>query len=97
MLAGVLGGAFWGMLIGLAFGMPLALAIGAVGGAIAVKFSDIGIDDHFIKEVGATIEPGHSALFMLVERMTEDRVIAECEVLSLRCCARIYLRRMKRN
>ncbi len=50
--AGALGGAFWGMLIGLLFFMPwLGLAIGAISGAIAGKLSDVGIDDNFIKEV----------------------------------------------
>lgn len=74
--AGALGGAFWGMLIGLLFWAPwLGLAIGAAAGAIAGKFSDIGIDDDFIKEVGATIEPGHSALFLLVEDVTADKAI----------------------
>jgi uncharacterized membrane protein len=78
--AGALGGAFWGMLIGLIFLVPwLGLAIGAISGAIAGRFSDIGIDDKFIKEVGATVEPGHSALFMLVERMTEDRVLPQLQ------------------
>jgi uncharacterized membrane protein len=78
--AGALGGAFWGMLIGLIFWMPwLGLAIGAISGAIAGKFSDIGIDDNFIKEVGATVEPGHSALFMLVERMSEESVLPELQ------------------
>ena len=53
--AGALGGAFWGMLIGLFFFMPwMGLAIGAITGAIAGKFSDIGIDDNFIKDVGQT-------------------------------------------
>ena len=78
--AGALGGAFWGMLIGLIFLVPwLGLAIGAISGAIAGRFSDIGIDDKFIKEVGATVEPGHSALFLMVERMTEDRVLPELQ------------------
>jgi uncharacterized membrane protein len=78
--AGALGGAFWGMLIGLIFLVPwLGLAIGAISGAIAGRFSDIGIDDKFIKEVGATVEPGHSALFLLVERMTDDRVLPELQ------------------
>ena len=81
--AGALGGAFWGMLFGFIFLMPwLGLAIGAIGGAIAGKFSDIGIDDKFIKEVGATIAPGQSALFMMVERMTEDRVLPELQKLN---------------
>lgn len=78
--AGALGGAFWGMLIGLIFLVPwLGLAIGAISGAIAGRYSDIGIDDKFIKEVGTTIEPGHSALFLLVERMTEERVLPELQ------------------
>ena len=75
--AGALGGAFWGMLIGLLFFAPwLGMAIGAVSGAIAGKFSDIGIDDDFIKEVGATVQPGHSALFLLVTDATPDKAIA---------------------
>jgi len=76
--AGAMGGAFWGMLIGLLFFMPwLGLAIGAVTGALAGKVSDYGISDEFIKEVGSTIEPGHSALFLMVESMTEDKVLPE--------------------
>jgi len=75
---GALGGAFWGMLIGLLFMMPwLGLAIGTVTGAIAGKVTDIGIDDDFIKEVGATIQPGQSALFLLIEKWTEDKVLPE--------------------
>jgi uncharacterized membrane protein len=74
--AGALGGAFWGMLIGLIFWMPwLGLAIGALSGAVAGHFTDIGIDDKFIKQVGNTIEPGQSALFLLVVKATRDRVI----------------------
>jgi uncharacterized membrane protein len=76
--AGALGGAFWGMLIGLLFFMPwLGLAIGAASGALGGALSDVGIDDKFIKQVGSTIEPGHSALFLLVESWTEDKVMDE--------------------
>jgi uncharacterized membrane protein len=76
--AGALGGAFWGMLIGILFWMPwLGLAIGAVTGAISGKLSDYGIDDDFIKEVGATVEPGHSALFLMITKWTEDKVLEE--------------------
>jgi uncharacterized membrane protein len=74
--AGALGGAFWGMLIGLLFFMPwLGLAVGAVTGALAGKFTDIGIDDNFIREVGQKIQPGTSALFLLVRQATMDRVL----------------------
>ena len=76
--AGALGGAFWGMLIGLLFFMPwLGLIIGAATGAIAGKMSDVGIDDNFIKEVGETIQPGEAALFLMVTSMTEDKVLPE--------------------
>jgi uncharacterized membrane protein len=75
---GALGGAFWGMLIGLLFFMPwMGLAIGAISGALAGKLSDIGIDDGFIKEVGAAVEPGNSALFLLVRDVTPDKVLGE--------------------
>ena len=78
--AGAWGGAFWGMLIGMLFWAPwLGLAVGAVTGAIAGKFSDVGVDDNFIKEVGSTIEPGHSALFLLVREATGDKVLDRLE------------------
>ena len=71
-----MGGAFWGMLIGLLFWAPwLGMAIGAAAGALGGKLTDVGVDDNFIKEVGATIEPGHSALFLLVRDATPDKVL----------------------
>jgi Predicted membrane protein len=77
---GTVGGAFWGMLIGLLFWMPwLGMAIGAITGAITGKLSDYGIDDDFIHEVAQTIEPGGSALFLLISRWTEDKVLDELE------------------
>ncbi|HFQ93392.1 MAG TPA: DUF1269 domain-containing protein [Anaerolineae bacterium] len=77
---GALGGAFWGMLIGLLFWAPwLGLAIGAAAGALGGKFSDIGVDDSFIKEVGQKIEPGNAALFLLVEESTPDKLMPELE------------------
>jgi uncharacterized membrane protein len=76
--AGALGGAFWGMLIGLLFFAPwLGLAVGALSGALGGALSDYGVDDKFIKEVGAKIEPGHSALFLMIESWTEDKVLEE--------------------
>lgn len=76
--AGALGGAFWGMLIGIIFWMPwLGMAIGAASGALGGMLQDIGVDDKFIKDVGKTIEPGHSALFLLVVKATTDKVLDE--------------------
>ncbi|WP_197409740.1 DUF1269 domain-containing protein [Haloferax profundi] len=80
---GALGGAFWGMLIGLLFLAPwLGMAVGAVTGALSGKFADFGINDDFIKEVGDTIEPGHSALFLLVRESQSERVVPELEALA---------------
>jgi uncharacterized membrane protein len=80
--AGALGGAFWGMLIGLLFFMPwLGMAAGALGGALGGKMTDIGVDDDFIKQVGASIQPGQSALFLLVRSATIDRVLEEMQPL----------------
>jgi uncharacterized membrane protein len=76
--AGALGGAFWGMLIGLLFLAPwMGLAIGAITGGLAGKFTDIGVDDKFIKEVGSSIAPGNSAIFLLVRQAVADKVIPE--------------------
>lgn len=76
--SGALGGAFWGMLIGLLFLMPwLGAAVGAASGALAGAFSDIGIDDEFIKSVRDKIEPGTSALFLLTQNAVVDRVADE--------------------
>jgi uncharacterized membrane protein len=75
---GALGGAFWGMLIGLLFWAPwLGLAIGAAAGALGGAVGDYGIDDKFIKEVGNSIDPGNSALFLLVRDVTPDKVMDE--------------------
>jgi uncharacterized membrane protein len=77
---GAIGGAFWGMLIGLLFLAPwLGLAVGAVTGALVGKHTDIGIDDKFIKDVGSSIKPGNSAIFLLVADVTPDRVAEELQ------------------
>jgi uncharacterized membrane protein len=76
--AGAAGGTFWGMLIGMIFFNPLLGAVvGAGAGAISGKFSDIGIDDKFIKELGEIITPGTSARFFLVRKATPDKVLEE--------------------
>jgi len=81
--AGALGGAFWGMLIGLLFFAPwLGLIAGAAGGALSGKLGDIGIDDTFIKEVSEAIEPGQSALFLLAREAQIERIREETKDLS---------------
>ena len=74
--AGAVSGGFWGALIGLIFLMPLAgAALGAASGAAAGALTDVGIDDKWIKEVAAAIQPGMAALFVLVRKVTADKVL----------------------
>jgi len=75
---GALGGAFWGMLFGLLFFIPvIGLALGAATGAIVGSMSDVGIDDKFIKQVGESITPGTSALFLLTSHAVLDKVLEQ--------------------
>lgn len=74
--AGAAGGMFWGTLIGLLFFNPLlGAAVGAGSGALSGKLSDIGINDQFMKDLGATLTEGTAALFVLVRKSTPDKVL----------------------
>jgi uncharacterized membrane protein len=73
---GAVGGAFWGMFIGMLFLNPLlGAAVGAGSGALSGKLSDIGINDKFMKDLGATFINGTSALCVLVRKSTPDKVL----------------------
>lgn len=72
---GALSGGFWGLLIGLMFFEPILGIVGAAVGALSGALTDIGIDDNFIQELGNTIEPGTSAIFVLVRKSTPDKVL----------------------
>lgn len=78
--AGAIGGGFWGTLIGLVFLNPLlGAAVGAASGALAGRFTDIGINDDFMRDVGHSLQPGGSAVFVLVRKMTGDKVLERLE------------------
>ena len=51
------------------------MAIGAAAGAAAGKMTDVGVDDNFLKTLGAKLTPGGAALIMLGRSETPDRVI----------------------
>ncbi len=75
--AGALSGTFWGGLIGLIFLMPLAgAAIGAASGALGGALSDVGINDKFMKDAAQSLQSGNAALFLLIRKMTTDKVLA---------------------
>ena len=74
--AGAVSGSFWGMLIGLLFLNPLlGMAVGAGAGALSGKFRDIGVDDKMMKDIGDSLKPGTSALFVLIKKATADKVL----------------------
>jgi uncharacterized membrane protein len=76
--AGAVGGGFWGALIGLIFLSPLlGMAVGAAAGAVSGALSDVGIDDKFMKDLAATMNPGSSVLFVLIRSATPDKVLDE--------------------
>ena len=78
--SGAVSGGFWGTLIGLIFLNPLlGMAAGAAAGAIGGALSDVGINDKFMKDIASGFSNGSSALFVLVRKVTPDKVLAELE------------------
>jgi uncharacterized membrane protein len=69
-------GMFWGLLFGLLFFVPvLGLAVGAGLGALMGKVTKSGIDRAFQDQVRGMIQPGTSALFLMVEKVTPDKAV----------------------
>lgn len=80
---GALNGAFWGMLFGLIFFVPLlGLAVGAAFGAFGASMADVGIDDDFIKKTKDKVTEGTSALFLLTSDATTDKVVEQMKQLN---------------
>jgi uncharacterized membrane protein len=73
--AGAISGSYWGLLLSVLFFNPIFALVGAAAGALSGALSDIGIDDNFMRDLGSTIEPGTSAIFVLVRKSTPDRVL----------------------
>lgn len=75
---GAASGALWGTLIGMLFLMPLVgTAVGAASGALSGRLTDVGINDAFMKDVAASLDAGHAALFLLIRKVTADKVLEE--------------------
>jgi len=65
-----------GLLAGLLLGGPiLGLVGGVAAGGIAGALKDYGLDDTFVKEVSRWVQPGTSALFLLVKEAKADEVL----------------------
>lgn len=78
--AGALQGGMLGGLLGLIMLNPLfGMALGGAAGALSGKMMDLGIDDKFIKELSEKLKPSSSALFVLVKKVTIDKVLPHLE------------------
>jgi uncharacterized membrane protein len=74
--AGAAGGALWGGLIGLLFLAPLlGMAIGAATGGAVGAMADVGVNDRFMKELGAKMPPGGAALIALGQTDARDKLL----------------------
>ena len=77
---GAASGGFWGALIGLIFLNPLlGVAMGAAAGAVSGALTDVGINDRFMRDLAATMQPNSSALFVLARKATPDKVLEELQ------------------
>jgi uncharacterized membrane protein len=69
-------GMFWGLLFGLLFFIPVfGMAVGAGLGALMGKVTKTGIDREFEDQVRGMLQPGTSALFLMVEKVTPDKAV----------------------
>ena len=76
MTKGASWGLFWGFLFGLLFFIPvLGMAVGAGLGALMGKFAKTSIDQQFQDQVRSMVQPGTSALFLMLEKMTTDKAV----------------------
>lgn len=81
---GLISGALFGTLIGALFLNPLAglaagSVIGGATGALTGSLLDFEISDDFVREVGRSLRPNSSALFLLVRRMKPEEVLKELQ------------------
>src|SRR4029077_159304 len=77
---GAVSGGFWGSLVGLIFLNPLlGMAVGAAAGAVSGALRDVGIDNNFMKQLAGDFKNGSSLLFVLVRKVTPDKVLAELQ------------------
>jgi uncharacterized membrane protein len=70
-------GMIWGLVFGLLFFVPVfGMAIGAGLGALLGKLEKSGIDHEFQRQVRDMLQPGTSALFLIVEKVTPEKAVA---------------------
>jgi uncharacterized membrane protein len=74
--AGTTWGMFWGLLFGMLFFVPFfGMAVGAGLGALMGKLGKNAVDEQFQQQVRDMLQPGTSALFVVVEKVTPDKAV----------------------
>jgi uncharacterized membrane protein len=77
MTRGASWGLFWGFLFGLLFFIPVfGMAVGAGLGALMGEVAKTSIDQQFQDQVRDMVQPGTSALFLMLEKVTPDKAVA---------------------
>jgi uncharacterized membrane protein len=72
---GLVAGGLVGAVLGFAF--PIAgVVIGAAGGALVARLLRSGVDPGFVKELGSKLQPGSSALVLVVRQATPELVLS---------------------
>ena len=75
---GTLSGLFWGTIIGLIFLFPLAPLTGLAGGLMGAALGaggDLAIKDDFKQRVQDLVQPGTSAIMVILRKATPDKFL----------------------
>jgi uncharacterized membrane protein len=75
---GSFSGLFWGVLLGLLFLFPLAPLVGVAGGMMGAALGaaeNLGIKDDFKQRVQDMLEPGTSAILVILRTATYDKFV----------------------
>jgi len=69
-------GSILGLLVGVIFMVPVfGLLFGAGLGALFSRIKDLGLDDDFVKQIGKSLQPEHSAIFLLVRKANPQKAL----------------------
>ena len=72
-------GALLGLMLSFFLFPVVGVLLGAGGGALVARAMDLGVDGKFVKQVSESLEPGTSALFVLVHDANPAAVRAALE------------------